>query len=240
VAAQFPGLDFSRKYAELMSGRRRQSSDRLFDAAYTGITTVSNLSRGGIEDENPLPLDISRWSGAADAVDMLVVARCEPPVIDLGCGPGRMVQALTESGQPALGVDMSSVAVELSRARGGLALRRRIDEPLPAEGRWGTALLVDTNVGLGGDVAALLARCIRVVVPGGLIICEVDPMPERHEVHTVVLRTHRATSPPLSWSRIGASALLQVATALDLLLVEEWTSGRRAFVALRSMRLGTS
>jgi rSAM/selenodomain-associated transferase 1 len=240
VAAQFPGLDFSRKYAELMSGRRRQSSDRLFDAAYTGITTVSNLGRAGIKDENPLPLDISRWSGPADAVDMLVVARCEPPVIDLGCGPGRMVQALTESGQPALGVDMSSVAVELSRARGGLALRRRIDEPLPAEGRWGTALLMDTNVGLGGDVAALLARCIRLVHPGGLIICEVDLVPERHEVHTVVLRTHRATSPLLSWSRIGASALLEVSPALDLLLVEEWTSGTRAFVALRSMRLGTS
>ena len=43
---------------------------------------------------------------------------------------------------------------------------------------------------------------------------------------------------PLSWSRIGASALLQVATALDLLLVEEWTSGeagvrRPAFYAAR-------
>jgi glycosyltransferase A (GT-A) superfamily protein (DUF2064 family) len=235
VATHFPWLLFSRKYAELMSGRRRQPSDRLFDAAYAGMKTVSDLTRAGIDGENPLPMDISRWSGAADPVDMLVVARCVPPVIDLGCGPGRMVQALTESGRPALGVDMSSVAVELSRARGGLALRRRIDDPLPAEGRWGTALLMDTNVGLGGDVASLLARCIRLVLPGGLIICEVDPVPGRHEVHTVVLRTQRATSPPLTWSRIGASALLDVATSLDLLLVEEWTSGERAFVALRSM-----
>jgi hypothetical protein len=134
---------------------------------------------------------------------------------------------------------MSSVAVELSRARGGLALRRRIDDPLPAEGRWGTALLMDTNVGPGGDMAALLARCIRLVLPGGLIVCEVDPVPGRHEVHTVVLRTQRATLPPLTWSRIGASALLGVATSLDLLLVEEWTSGERAFVALRSMTATT-
>ena len=234
VATQFPGLVFSRQYAGLMSRRRRQPSDRLFDAVYAGMTTVSNLSRAVIDGENPLPLDIARWSGAADAVDMLVVARCEPPVIDLGCGPGRMVQALTESGRAALGVDMSSVAVELSRARGGMALRRRIDERLPAEGRWGTALVMDTNVGLGGDVAALLARCIRLVTPGGLIICEVDPTPGRHEVHTVVLRTQRATSRPMTWSRIGASALLEVATSLDLLLVEEWTGGERAFVALRS------
>ena len=52
---------------------------------------------------------------------------------------------------------MSSVAVGLSMARGGLALRRRINQPLPAEGRWGTALLMDGNVGMGGDVATLLA-----------------------------------------------------------------------------------
>ena len=156
------------------------------------MTAVSNATQAG-DDQEPLPLEISHSSGDAEAVDMLVVARCEPPVIDLGCGPGRMVQALTESGLAALGVDMSSVAVGLSRARGGLALRRRIDEQLPAEGRWGTALLMDTNVGLGGDAAALLARCVWLVTSGGLIICEVDQVPERHDVYTVVLRTEFAT-----------------------------------------------
>jgi glycosyltransferase A (GT-A) superfamily protein (DUF2064 family)/SAM-dependent methyltransferase len=235
VARQFPDLVFSRRYADLISRRSRQSSDRLFDAAYAGISTVSNSTPAVSGGKTPLPLDLLRWFGPADAVDQLVVARCEPPVIDLGCGPGRMVQALTESGRAALGVDMSSVAVELSMARGGPALQRRIDEPLPAEGRWGTALLMDSNVGLGGDVAGLLVRCIRLVIPGGLIICEVDRMPNRHEVHDVVLRTQRAVSRPLPWSRIGAAALMQLAQSLDLLLVEEWTSGDRAFVALRSM-----
>jgi glycosyltransferase A (GT-A) superfamily protein (DUF2064 family) len=234
VATQFPGLIFSRRYAELTSRRPCQPSDRLFDAAYEGVITVSLPMPAGIDDD-PMALDVSRWTRPADAVDMLVVARCEPPVIDLGCGPGRMVQALAESGRAALGVDISSVAVGMSVARGGPALRRRIDEPLPAEGRWGTALLMDTNVGLGGNVAALLARCVRLVTPGGLIICEVDPLPERHDVHTVVLRTEVATSPPMEWSRIGTSALLQAVASLDLLLVEEWMSGGRAFVALRSM-----
>jgi glycosyltransferase A (GT-A) superfamily protein (DUF2064 family)/SAM-dependent methyltransferase len=238
VAWQFPQLVFSERYTKIMSQRRYQPSDRLFDAAYADVVaanTLDLLCSRGLGEENPLLLNISRWSGLADAVDMLVVARCEPPVIDLGCGPGRMVQALNESGRAALGVDMSAVAVQLSRARGGLALRRRIDEPLPAEGRWGTALLMDTNVGLGGDVAALLARCARLVMPGGLVICEVDRVAERHEVHTVVLRTQQAVSPPLPWSSIGAAALVEAATSLDLLLVEEWTSGGRAFVALRSM-----
>jgi len=235
VARQFPRLVFSRRYRELTSQRACQPCDRLFDAAYAGITTVSNATETLMGEESTLPLDTSRWSGPADAVDRVIVARSEPPVIDLGCGPGRMVQALSESGRPALGVDMSSVAVEMSMTRGGLALRRRIEEPLPAEGRWGTALLMDTNIGLGGDVAALLARCVDLVIPGGLIICEVDRVPDRHEVHSVVLQTRDVASAPLPWARIGAAALMQVATSLDLLLVEEWISGDRAFVALRSL-----
>jgi hypothetical protein len=39
----------------------------------------------------------------------------------------------------------------------------------------------------------------------------------------------------MEWSRIGTTALLQAVASLDLLLVEEWMSGGRAFVALRSM-----
>jgi SAM-dependent methyltransferase len=202
------------------------------------MITISDAAHVNMDD-HPLPLEVSRWAGASDEIDKLVVARCEPPVIDLGCGPGRMVQALSESGRAALGVDMSSVAVGMSMARGGPALRRRIDEPLPADGRWGTALLMDTNVGMGGDVAALLARCMRLVIPGGLIICEVDGVPDRHEVHSIVLLTKHATSPPLSWSRIGTSALIAVAKSLDLLLMEEWTSGG-GFVALRSMAAESS
>jgi hypothetical protein len=78
-------------------------------------------------------------------------------------------------------------------------------------------------------------RCMQLVIPGGLIICEVDRKPERCEVHSVVLRTRLAASAPLPWSRIGAAALMRIAKSLDLLLVEKWTSGNRAFVALRSM-----
>jgi glycosyltransferase A (GT-A) superfamily protein (DUF2064 family)/SAM-dependent methyltransferase len=234
VATQFPDLVFSRRYADLTSRGASQSSDRLFDAAYAGMITVSSAADARIDD-HPLRLDVSRWTGEADEIDMLAVLRCEPPVIDLGCGPGRMVQALAESGRAALGVDMSSVAVHLSMARGGPALRRRIDDVLPAEGRWGTALLMDSNVGMGGDVAALLARCIRLLTPGGLIICEVDGIAKRHEVHTVVLRTQHATSQPLRWARIGTEALIEVAQSLDLVLLEEWKGGDRSFVALRSM-----
>jgi SAM-dependent methyltransferase len=181
-----------------------------------------------------LTMDVARWAARADVVDQLVVARCEAPVLDLGCGPGRMVRALVEAGVSALGIDMSAEAVELSQRFGGPALRARLEDRLPAEGRWGTVLLVDGNVGIGGDVLTLLRRCRALVAPGGLIVCEVDADQSGQTSAWVVLRSRDAHSAPLRWSRVGAAGLKGLAAGLDLLVVEEWSAGRRAFVALRA------
>ncbi len=227
VAASYPWLRFSRRHRELLDARLEQTAERLFDRAFSGATTLV------CSDTDALDFDVARWSSEADAVDLMVVSRCEPPVVDLGCGPGRMVVALNRSGRSALGVDMSAAAVGTSMSRGGPALRRRITERLPGEGRWGTALLVDSNVGMGGDVEALLRRCIDLIGAGGLIICEVDEVPDRHEVHQVVLTSGGMTSQPLPWGRVGARALVRVAIGLDLLVAEEWSAGGRVFVTLR-------
>ncbi len=44
--------------------------------------------------------------------------------------------------------------------------------PLPGEGRWGTALLADGNIGIGGDPVALLRRLREVLDPRGRIVVE--------------------------------------------------------------------
>ncbi len=228
VAERHPGLTFSRRHRQITGVRAEQPAHRLFDRAYGGgVTTVASGAAS-------LALDVNRWSAPADAVDELVVSRCEPPVVDLGCGPGRMVVALGRSGRAALGVDLSAAAVATSRSRGGLALQRDIADRLPGEGRWGTALLLDSNIGLGGDVEALLRRCRNLVGAGGLVICEVDPEPDRHEVESVVLTSGGVSSPPLPWSRVGARALARMAAPLDLLVAEEWSAAGRVFVALRA------
>ena len=227
VAGRYPWLSFSRRHRAILDARVEQPAERLFDRAFTGgATRVSSTV-------DALDLDVARWSGEADDVDLMVVSRCEPPVVDLGCGPGRMVVALNRSGRSALGVDMSAAAVGASMSRGALALHRRISDPLPGEGRWGTALLVDSNVGMGGDLEALLRRCGDLVGAGGLIICEVDPRDDRDEVHAVVLSSDGWRSDPLSWGRVGARTLARVASALDLLVAEEWSAGGRVFVNLR-------
>lgn len=209
VAAAYPDLEFSRRYRELTVAWPQGSAERFFDSAYDGEAV------------------------SVGPADQIVLARCEPPVLVVGCGPGRMVQALQESGQPALGIDISAVAVEASRTRGGMVLRARVEDPLPAEGRWGTVLLVDGNVGFGGDVPALLSRCRELVTPGGLILCEVDPTPTRHDNDEVMLQGGTGSLAPLPWSRVGSLALGMVAAQLDLLVAEEWSVAGRVFVALR-------
>src|SRR5271154_7146081 len=52
-------------------------------------------------------LDIERWLAEADDVDHRLLERVQGPVIDIGCGPGRHVEALTTRQVDALGIDLS-------------------------------------------------------------------------------------------------------------------------------------
>jgi glycosyltransferase A (GT-A) superfamily protein (DUF2064 family)/SAM-dependent methyltransferase len=227
VANRFPGLEFSQRHAALTDGSR---PELIFDHLYAGIPVSCDAF-----DERILPLEVMRWSAAADQVDQLVISRCHGPVLDLGCGPGRMLQALNESGVPALGVDMSAVAVQAARSRGALAVQARLAERLPAEGRWATVLLMDGNVGIDGNVAALLQRCRTLLMPGGSIIVEVDSRPTWHQTRRVRLTVDRVgCSAELTWTRTGSAAIRRLAVLLDLLVVEEWTAGGRAFLSLQS------
>src|SRR6478752_2467179 len=83
-----------------------------------------------------LPLEVERWCARADAVDRDVLDRCEGAVLDVGCGPGRLVAELAGRGRPALGIDVSEAAVAHTLRTGGSALRRSVFDPLPGEGRW--------------------------------------------------------------------------------------------------------
>jgi SAM-dependent methyltransferase len=179
------------------------------------------------------PLEVRRWLARADAADRSLLARCQPPTLDLGCGPGRLAVALSECGHPALGVDLSGVAVTVSRSRGAVALQRSIFDQLPAEGRWQTILLADGNVGIGGDPAALFRRTATLLAPGGQVLVEVEStnLDDHGLVRIEDLEGNR--SRPFRWSRLGTAAAVRYARQAELSHVETWSVDNRAFLALR-------
>ncbi|UNT00189.1 class I SAM-dependent methyltransferase [Streptomyces tubbatahanensis] len=180
-----------------------------------------------------LALDVERWCAAADAADLSVLDRCRGTVLDIGCGPGRLVTALHADGHPSLGIDLNPAAVARTRARGGSALRRSVFEPLPAPGTWDTALLMDGNIGIGGDPALLLRRVARLVPPGGLLLAEVATEDVDQRLHVWMESAGGAAGTPFPWARVGAAALHRVATLSGWLAEDSWSKDAHEFVALR-------
>ncbi|MFE9461811.1 class I SAM-dependent methyltransferase [Streptomyces californicus] len=192
-----------------------------------------------------LPLDVERWCSGAGSADLSALHRCEGPVLDVGCGPGRLVAELASLGHRALGIDVSEAAVARTRRLGGAALVRSVFDPLPGEGRWGTLLLLDGNIGIGGDPAALLERAAALLGSGGLLIAESAPVDVDERVRVRlddgrgVLSGEPGSSPvcdageSFPWARIGTPALLRYARASGWRTADQWGAEERTFVSLR-------
>ena len=167
-------------------------------------------------DEGELDLDLGRWHDAATDEEQDLLATVDGPVIDLGCGPGRLVVSLASRRIPALGVDSSPSAIALARMRGATVLERDLFGPLPGEGRWATALLFDGNVGIGGDPTRLLRRCRTLTAGAGEVVAEVQPPGTGWRRLTAWFERggHRSESFP--WAVVGADAIADVARPAGL------------------------
>lgn len=228
LAALFPALRVSRLHRRL---QHSASPALLFEKALSGARVVATSTDG---QRVPSLCEVDRWQAPADEVDRLALSRCEGPVLDIGCGPGRIVTALAERGIPALGVDISAEAVLLTTNRGAPALRRPVQEPLPGEGRWGSVILMDGNIGIGGAPELLLRRCAELVRPDGVVLVEVDPDDYLDDETPIVLHSNGGRrSRPLPWARVGTRAVLRHAHAADLLATEDWRAANRAFLTFR-------
>ncbi|GAA0289811.1 class I SAM-dependent methyltransferase [Streptomyces polychromogenes] len=179
-----------------------------------------------------LPLEVERWCAGTDAADESVLSRCRGSVLDIGCGPGRLVAALAGRGRRALGIDVTPAAVTRTVRRGGTALCRSVFEPLPGERRWDTALLIDGNIGIGGDPTALLERTAHLLAPGGRLLVEAAAV-EVDERCEVRLDDGRGTlGTPFPWARVGRRALLRHAEAAGWRAAGSWTLAGRHFAEL--------
>jgi rSAM/selenodomain-associated transferase 1 len=179
-------------------------------------------------------MPVSRWRGGPEPAVREVLERCTGPTLDVGCGPGRLTAALAARGVASLGIDTSARAVAQALRRGGSALRRDVFAPVPGEGRWAHVLLVDGNIGIGGDPVRLLRRCAALLRPGGTVLAEVEPgATGLWQGYAHLAYGHRAhRTPPFRWARLGVAAVHRLAATAGLTVRSLLHRERRWFAEL--------
>ena len=206
--------------------------DALFDAALAGPPAGQWWVR--FADGRRRRMPVRRWLGPTGEADERVLDRACGPVLDVGCGPGRHLRALGARGLEAVGLDTSSTAVALARRDGSRVIRGSIwDEP-PAcarAGGWGTILLLDGNVGIGGRPAGLLRRSLALLAPDGRVLVETLRAP-LDVPGLVQLEGPAGRSHPFPWSFVAADGLEALAARTGLAVTGSWDCAGRAFAQL--------
>lgn len=173
----------------------------LYDRALAGERCWVRHQHGEIRS---LPVD--QWLGgsrADDLFDSTVLAMCVGPVLDIGCGPARLVAQLAHRGICALGVDQSAVAIELAHRSGAYAMRCDIFHTLPLLQNWRTALLVDGNIGIGGDPHRLLRKVRELLGSNGHCLVEFDTGTTGIRNGLVRLESVGQVGPWFPWASVG-------------------------------------
>ena len=156
--------------------------------------------------------DLDLWSSAASPDERRLLRDVRGPVLDIGCGPGRLVEALRARGIEVLGIDAAPTAIACARAHGREVVQRSVFDPLPAEGGWSTALLFDGNIGIGGDPNRLLVRIRDLMTPDGCVFVELEPPGARVEFGHVEFEVATGMVGTFPWCWVGCDEIGNIAT----------------------------
>jgi SAM-dependent methyltransferase len=195
------------------------------------------------EDGELRVLPAHRWLGGRGAheasgdqtgaaFDEAVTQLCGGPTIELGCGPARLVARLIRRGIPALGIDRSVTAIRLAGRGGAPALLGDVFQPLPGMGCWQTVLLVDGNIGLGGDPHRLLGRAAELLCRGGHCVAEFDAEAIGVRPRWVRLESSRDVGPWFRWASVGVDSADTLAGQVGLAVTGVRMIGGRVVATL--------
>jgi hypothetical protein len=132
----------------------------------------------------------------------------------------------------AVGVEISPVATAIARERGAEVIQGSAFEQ-PTIPEWRTILLLDGNIGIGGDATRLLRRSASLLLPGGAVLVELEPPATAPRAQRVRLEGARATSTWVPWHFVGDEEIDGLAAATGFESVERWQAGGRWFAQLR-------
>lgn len=183
-------------------------------------------------DGSTIPLLLDRWHGPPGPEELAALRDVVEPVLDIGCGPGRHTLALAARGVVALGIDAAPSVIATARRRGAPVLQRSVFDRLPGEGRWATALLLDGNIGIGGDPVELLGRARELLAPDGHVLAEVGPPGSVTGPCLVRVERDGLVGPWFPWATVGCDGIGAVAGAARLGLSALRERGRRWFARL--------
>jgi SAM-dependent methyltransferase len=184
------------------------------------------------DDGRSWSLPLQRYLGPLTDADRDVLARAAAPVVDIGCGPGRHVLALARRGMLALGVDVSPVAVRMARERGASVLQGSVFDQVPGAGSWGTALLLDGNIGIGGAPSRLLARIGVLLRKDGELLLELGSPREPTGAMLVRIETDHGVSSWFPWARVSVGDLDRLARSSGFRVRERASLNGRWFARL--------